>query len=244
MTDQLHGLRPVAHHHWTAGDVMERVWRFGPLGHAPYARFVKLLPDGVIAGELGDNEKRWRVEGGQLLFLDSCDRCSTRFNRVFLDEEGRFALAGEFLLPRNLAVHVLQETEPAVGQAPSGEGLEFICNLQRPRRRNLVVVRADERSLHPKWRRDVAQEDRSWDLCVSSYADKENFGRDDFAEYQVHQKDSTKLHALHRLMFRGGPLWDYEFFLFPDDDLMTSWRDLTSSSPSAATSGWTSPSLP
>lgn len=225
MTDQLQGLTRVAAHHWTEADLAQRAWRFGPVDRPPYANYVKLLPNGDVAGELGDNEARWRVVDGQLQFLDRFDRISTKFDQAFLDEEGRFALAGEFLQPPGLAHHVLREVAAGGRLAPSGAGLELIHRPPATKRRNLVVLRANERSLHTQWPRDITDEDRSWDLCLSSYAAKENFGHDDFAEYQVHHK-GMKLEALHQLLHKGSPLWDYDYITLPDDDLMMSWRDL------------------
>ena len=76
-----------------------RVWRFGLVDQTPYARHVRLLEDGRIAANLGENERRWRLDGAKLSFLDRYDRRSTVFDRVYVDAAGGLALVGRFQSP-------------------------------------------------------------------------------------------------------------------------------------------------
>jgi hypothetical protein len=221
---ELDALHPLRLPGLSPEDLARRVWSFGRVDHAPYARHVRLLPDGRVAGNLGDNERSWRIQDGRLALLDRYDRTSTLFERAYIGGDGRLALVGPFQAPGG-EDHLLRELEPLGGPAPSGAGVELIWRRRRPRRRNLVVLRANEHSLHHQWPREIRDEDRNWDLCVSFYGQEENFTGDDWSEYRVLQNRERKFEALHQLMHTGSPLWDYDYIAFPDDDLMLSWRD-------------------
>jgi hypothetical protein len=101
--------------------------------------------------------------------------------------------------------------------------------LSRPNagsRPYLVVLRANEQSVHPDWIRDIEDDQRNWDFCVSYYGDESTFGQDTLAEYQVHQPHERKFAAIHHLFWRDSPLWRYDYVFLAEDDLMMSWRDL------------------
>ena len=115
--------------------------------------------------------------------------------------------------------------EPAADPLAPAGSVELLWDPQRPKRRNLVVVRADEHSLHTQWARNTTQADRNWDLCVSFYGAAENLPGEDAAEYRVLQNTERKYQALYACMHRGSPLWEYDHIAFPDDDLLVSWRD-------------------
>lgn len=90
----------------------------------------------------------------------------------------------------------------------------------RPRRRNLVVVRAGDNSLHGGW---LEGEERQFDLLVSSYGNRER-PASDRADYWIRQK-GPKFPPLHDL-FKAGIFSDYQYVWLPDDDLKTSARTI------------------
>lgn len=115
---------------------------------------------------------------------------------------------------------------PPIGGIHKPENLEVIRRAAPTSRRNLVVCGANENSLHPKWVRDISEADRNWDLLINFYGDPANFGKDELAEYQTRQVGKGKWMGMHFLCQEGGPVWDYAFIAFPDDDLMMEWSTL------------------
>src|SRR3954453_18440947 len=85
----------------------------------------------------------------------------------------------------------------------------------RPANRFLVIVRAGDESLHPRWTDSLAT--RGWDLAVSYYgADPRRF-RD---PGQTRFDDAgLKWQALHALLTRDEFWRRYDYIWFPDDDL-------------------------
>jgi hypothetical protein len=87
--------------------------------------------------------------------------------------------------------------------------------MQDTRKRFLVIVRAGDQSLHPRWTNSTAT--RSWDLVVSYY------GRDParYREASAHRidDDGAKWPGLHRLLRREHFWRDYDYVWLPDDDL-------------------------
>jgi hypothetical protein len=84
-------------------------------------------------------------------------------------------------------------------------------------RRNLVILRAGDSSLHPAWLEAPGQE-RSWDLIISYYGDDPDKYRD--GDWLRFDSKGPKLLALHdwirdhEQLVRG-----YEYIWLPDDDL-------------------------
>ena len=141
------------------------------------------------------------------------------------------ALTGRLRLPGVDVVHVLTRTNhPTHGLAPTPSGkphiAEFIQQLgSGPRRPNLVVLCANETSLHPGWFTDLRPETRSWDCCINFY------GRDPeplrgTCEYLAHQPMRHKFQALYDLFYESSPLWEYDRIWFPDDDLTISGANI------------------
>ena len=92
-----------------------------------------------------------------------------------------------------------------------------------PKRRNLVIVRAGDSSLHPEWLQGAAR--RSWDLLVSYFGDDP----DKFRQQDVVRLDAkgAKWPALHRLLTeRAELLRDYDYVWLPDDDISCRARDI------------------
>jgi hypothetical protein len=173
---------------------------------------------------LAGNESRWRLREGRLEFLDAYDRRSTVFDEVYADADGRLAFVGLFQVPGERR-HLLKET-PLLDELASPDGApELIRRDDRPPRRNLVLIRAGEASLHRRWPRNLAEADRSWDLCVSWYGEESGFAAETEAEIRVLQSGTRQYQALHQLLHRDSPLWAYDYIAMPDDDIMASWRD-------------------
>ncbi len=90
-------------------------------------------------------------------------------------------------------------------------------------RRNLVVVRAGDKSLHPYWL--MGESDRNWDLAVSYFGDDPDL----FKTADVTRIDGKgpKWPGLHAV-FAAHPeyLKNYDYILLPDDDLMASKDDI------------------
>ena len=84
-------------------------------------------------------------------------------------------------------------------------------------RRNLVIVRAGDGSLHERW---LGDGDRGFDLVVSYFGeDPARFRRDDVSRLD-HR--GGKFEGLYRLLSENGDYLDrYDHVWLPDDDLMT-----------------------
>lgn len=84
-------------------------------------------------------------------------------------------------------------------------------------RRNLVVVRGGDRSLHRAW---MSSAERSWDLCLSYYGGAENPCGGTFD--RLHRFRGAKWPGLSDLLASEREfLSRYDYVWFPDDDLMT-----------------------
>jgi hypothetical protein len=83
-------------------------------------------------------------------------------------------------------------------------------------RKNLVIVRAGDQSLHPTWL--AATEDRNWDILVSYFGDDpERFRGDDIRRID---SKGPKWPALNVLMQElADDIGRYEYVWLPDDDL-------------------------
>ncbi len=205
-------------------DLQARTWRFGRDDGGMIAPYLRLLAEGRFGGYRHHNEWRWGVEDGTLVFFNIRGERSTVFDKAAAGADGCLVLSGSHVATQT--GHVLTEIPFAgVPMATDAGDLELV-GLPGRGRRYLVVLRADDRSLHHDWPRDVSDADRSWDFCVSHYGSADSFARPDWSEWRVHQPQLRKFAALHALFHAASPLWDYDYVMFPDDDLMMSWSDL------------------
>lgn len=84
-------------------------------------------------------------------------------------------------------------------------------------RRNLVIVRAGDNSLHTAWL--VEEPARNWDIIVSYYGDDPNLYRDK-GQRRIDEK-GPKWPPLHRLVGTlKNEITAYDYVWFPDDDLV------------------------
>jgi hypothetical protein len=193
-------------------------WRYGNKSSV-FARQMKFLPWGVIGGYEHDHEKTWSVADGALTLSDAHGVPSSTYKDVSRD--GGLVLKGTF---RDGAPLELAITEAFHRLATAAEGIDPVRRSSTPQRRNLVIVRAGAKTLRPSWPRDLPDNDRSWDLCVSSYGDRPSM---DLADFHVHQPDRGKFKALHQLLHEASFAWSYEYIMLIDDDMMISWRSIS-----------------
>ncbi len=207
--------------HFSDAALCGRVWRHARPGGSPFWLHALLLPDGLLGGVWDAEEVGWARTDGGLVLLDRSDLPVVTFDGMRVGPDGRWILTGR---ARDGEPRELTEVEPfARLSAPPSE----FDVVTRPgaRRRNLVVVRAGNDTLHPSWPRDIPDAQRNWDLCVSWFGDPARFGQDDVAEHQILQTRERKFEALYALFHEGGPFWRYDHIALVDDDMMLSWRD-------------------
>jgi len=94
----------------------------------------------------------------------------------------------------------------------------------RTGRRNLVVLRAGDQSLHPLWLETMGAADRNWDLFLSYYGDQPDLWRGQ-CEYFAPLKGS-KYGGLNTLIHSEPLVWEYDYIWFPDDDLLIEGSDI------------------
>jgi hypothetical protein len=208
----------------TKEQLCQRFWCFGYSESIVYAPILRFGEGGRIIGYRHPNESAWSIRDGRVSLLDEAGVPTTVFDRSSIGADGRMLLEGPHM--NGDTVHFLREVDGGDGAVPNPGHIRLIQRRRLTGRRNLVVLRANETSLHPTWRRDLEEQDRSWDLCISHYGKPETFPPQDFAEYVCLQNYDRKFQALKKLMHRGSILWDYDYIMFPDDDLQMTWRDL------------------
>lgn len=90
--------------------------------------------------------------------------------------------------------------------------------MKMPKRKNLVVVRAGDCSLHPVWLSGGAT--RNFDIFISYFGSTKDKYRSQAEYYE--SAVGLKFPALARLLTEHGDLFSsYDAFWFPDDDLLT-----------------------
>lgn len=88
-------------------------------------------------------------------------------------------------------------------------------------RKNLVVVRAGDKSLHPQW----IDEKRNWDIVVSYYG---NHPERYIGQYDhLHMFKGSKWQGLNDFLVKNEfPIKNYEYIWFPDDDLFSNCANI------------------
>jgi hypothetical protein len=183
----------------------------------------------MIGGYSNNYERCWRVEDNKLRLSTIYGHTTTLFEDYSFDDQGLHTLRGPSRLDPSI-MHVLERVHmPSArdfGQLTSDEPPVFISAAQTVTpRRNLVILRANGNSLHTQWPTDVNPDDRNWDLCISWYG-RELPPEGLPFEYFVHQPDDRKFSAIFKLFGEDSPLNRYDNIWLPDDDLLTSWRDI------------------
>lgn len=94
---------------------------------------------------------------------------------------------------------------------------------QKLRRKNLVLVRAGDKSLHPQW----LSNDRNWDLIVSYYGDFPERYKDQYDFF--HSFKGSKWEGIDNLIESNANFINqYEYIWFPDDDLFCNAETINS----------------
>ncbi len=208
----------------TADQLCRRCWCFGHDDTLVYAPFLRFGEGGRLIGYRHANESGWVITDGRLAFLDEVGRPTTVFDRSIVGTDGRIRLEGRHR--DSSTIHFLREIDPQHGPVPYSPSITLIQRKSVGGRRNLVVLCANERSLHTGWERDIDDSDRSWDLCIAYYGNPDTFPPPDFSEYACLQYRQPKFLGLSNLMHKGSVLWNYDYIMFPDDDLQMKWSDV------------------
>lgn len=209
---------------------MENTWRLFRTDGSVVAPVLRLLPWKAIGGHSSESMRSWEMRNNRLVFLDTNDIATISFTLIEFDAQGPFRIVGSSLANVGTSF-VLERTQmPSgidLGQQSAQTRPQFLLEPganDRPRNRNLVVLRANEESLHTQWAHNIPNEDRNWDLCISWYG--ETPPKDIECEYLTHQPVDRKFGAIHALFLDESPFWSYESIWLPDDDVMTSWADI------------------
>lgn len=89
-------------------------------------------------------------------------------------------------------------------------------------RRNLVILRAGDASLHRGW---IAEPNRDFDLLISYYGQQQELHKADADYYEMRR--GPKWSCIGELLAEHGDLIDrYDAFWFPDDDLAATTETL------------------
>lgn len=200
----------------------DRTWCLSNGRGGVFAPYVRLLPNGRVTGEQLPDARRWALEDGRLALWDDLGRKATSLSQTGIGRDGRLRLAG---VSRDGAAWEMEEIEPLRDMADA-EDVALISRGPPTGRRYLVVLRANEQSLHTQWARDIDDSDRTWDLCISFYGKESSFTPEGWQEYSVLQNKERKFIAIQKLFYPQSPLWAYDYVMFPDDDLMMTWRDI------------------
>ena len=207
----------------TLATFCHHAWIFGTLEGGCIASQLTLEPDGEIGGSADTALWSWSLEEGCLMFRDRFGAIQYRFSRSAASTATRIIYAhGD--AARGTVTHYLLRTE-RLTRAPGLDEAQHLAPLPE-RRRNLVILRAGSTSLHGQWARNIADEARTWDLCLSWYGTDASFPEGDPAEYKIIQNLDRKFTSVHRLCYPGSPLFDYDYIAMPDDDIAMSWGDM------------------
>lgn len=211
----------LAYFRLSADHLIGRTWSLSDGQGKVQVPYIKLLTNKRIAGEQLLYARRWDLSDDELVFLDELGRIALPFSAVCMDQNGRLRFRVAF---EDGAAVELREIDPPTAAAEPD--VAVVSHGEPTGRRHLVVLRANEQSLHTQWVQDIGDKDRSWDLCLSFYGEDANFPPTGECEYSVLQNKDRKFTAIVKLFGDKSVLWKYDYYIFPDDDLLMSWSDL------------------
>ncbi|WFU03751.1 DUF707 domain-containing protein [Rhizobium sp. CB3171] len=206
-------------------------WQLSDLNGRQLLPFVVLAPEGIVGNAFHGSLDHWYVANGKLCILDSQGMPTIVFTAARVVNSVVVALAGHAVLGGVEAIYILNLVDhpPHPVSPTSPHVARRAMFLKQPpvgaRRANLVVVRANGSSLHPRWFEGLDDNTRTWDLCVSWYGD-ETPDASVSPEYLTHAPNQRKFKPIFDLFYEGSPLWDYDRIWLPDDDLLCSGSDL------------------
>lgn len=192
--------------------VLSRLWDMSRADGTVIALGLRLGTLGRVEGTFSANEFAWRIHDGCFEFLDPHGTVTCRFDQLTRTGDDRRVMSGDYLLdPAAQVRHVLIESDsPLTPMSLDDAGA----------RRNLVVMRAGNNALYPKW--PVAAT-RNWDLAISFYGN----GTPDWGQEIFIAQKGPKWQPIHAWLSRQpSVLSRYDYVWFPDDDIMTSWDNV------------------
>lgn len=213
--------------------LIENAWSFSRNDGFLIAPIIRFLPRGVIGGYSHPSEQCWDFRDDYLRFQTISGETTTLFDEIKMDGNGLYELSGNSRISPSCR-HILKKTSmPSLGNLADADNdknesfswLKFIDTPINKLRRNLIILRAGHNSLHTQWSRNIDLDDRNWDLCISWY-DKDIPNTVIDCEYFTHQPQERKFSAIYKILNNNNSLWSYDYIWMPDDDLMTSWRDI------------------
>jgi len=206
-------------------------WRLFDINGRLLTPFMVLAPEGLVGNYSSPSLDLWQIVNGQLCLSAVDGSPSVIFKVARMDQGKVITLAGEGTIDGVdglYLIHTVDHPEhPLFPTPPSQERrAHFLKSLpDGTRRPNLVVVPAGAGSLHPYWLENIADVGRNWDLCIGYYG-AETPQIDTPHEYLAHLPRTKKFRLLYDLFHEGSPLWNYEAIWLPDDDLLTSGRNI------------------
>ena len=203
-----------------APELLDRTWRLSPGGRSRPRDYAFFLPDGRLSGGIARLAAKWELTGGRLRLIDGRGTVILSFPHAARHPARGLRLLGD-------GPYALEQTPIPRHLSPTPVVLDWRIEPPCERRGNLVLIGANEHSLHHRWARDIAEAERGWDLGVIFYGDAAHYPPPGPCEFAVHIPKSTKFSALHAVLHEGSVLWEYQRIFLPDDDLMMSWRNIT-----------------
>jgi len=210
-------------------EICSNAWRFSRSDGQLIAPVLRFLPRGAVGGYIHESERCWGFDDHRLALKNIYGQTTTLFDEHTTADGNLSRMTGRSRIDPSI-VHVLDRismpTARDFGQSASGDAAVINpSDMSANRRRNLVVLRANDQSLHTQWPINIDEADRNWDLLISWYG-REIPQEKLRCEYFTHQPNDRKFSAIHKLFLEDSPLLDYENIYLPDDDLMTSWGDI------------------
>lgn len=205
-------------------------WRYARDDGSVIAPILRCLPGLVVGGYISETIRSWELRDDTLVFMNLDGVATVVFDRMTDGSERSIRFDGHLVAdPGSLRTLESVDMPSGLDFGQTSQQTQAVLRLQppstRPRRRNLVVLRANEQSLHQSWERNLDESDRNWDLCISWYGkgDPEDIGDCEFLSIQ---REDRKYGAIHALFQPESPLWAYDQSWLPDDDLQISRREI------------------
>jgi hypothetical protein len=214
----------------TKADLEGSFWQLSSLDAGSLSPFLVLAPEGRIGNFFEPSVDYWHVFQDRLCLVNNRGELTVIFNAAQMQDGKIVGLAGRGTIGATGGVFMLTRTQhPAHPVRPTPAGVErkanFLVQLERPLRPNLVVVPANSETLHGNWLDNLPDAKRSWDLCVGYYGTERPFLPAP-AEYLAHLPQKRKFMLLADLFYAGSPLWAYDRIWLPDDDLMVTGEEI------------------
>jgi hypothetical protein len=212
-------------------DLEGSFWRLFDSDGQLITPFMVLAPDGLIGNVASPSLEVWQIVNGQLCLTGSGGIPAIIFKIARSDAGQIITLAGHGTVDGRDALYMIHRVDhPAHPIHPTPPETDrrahFLKSLpDGARRPNLVVVPAGQNSLHPYWLEHAQDYGRNWDLCIGYYGEE----TPDIAtphEYLAHIPRTKKFRLLYNLFYKDSPLWNYDAIWLPDDDLLTTLRNI------------------